>query len=243
MDLQELVERLLAQHRQALGRLHGEVQAAYDEAIAKHSDRFPDPKQMPGGALCGVVRAIVLDMNGLDALAGTRTPPRKPPKGASCGPESTLTMTSGPNSSVRLNDSSLTEIRVRKLPAVEMADFAEASPQPIPGPKPGAQMVLDEDFEEPILGPGGMGQQFDLFVFWRPAADKSGVAGAMLAAVADIDTSEMQILASTPLPPAIRPKSKAELLAAEQPDTDYEPADDFDEFDEDSGAETADPGA
>ena len=45
------------------------------------------------------------------------------------------------------------------------------------------------------------------------------------------------------LPPAIRPKSKAELLAAEQPDTDYEPADDFDDFDEDSGAETADPGA
>jgi len=34
---------------------------------------------------CG---AFVLDMNGIDALSGTRNPPRKPPAGASCGPGS-----------------------------------------------------------------------------------------------------------------------------------------------------------
>jgi hypothetical protein len=55
MDLQQLVERLMEQHREAFARVYGEVQAAYDEAVAKHSDRFPDPSQIPGGALCGSI--------------------------------------------------------------------------------------------------------------------------------------------------------------------------------------------
>jgi hypothetical protein len=239
MDLQELVERLMAQHRETLARVYGEVQAAYDETVAKHSDRFPDPRQIPGGALCGVVRAIVLDMNGMDALSGTRNPPRTAPQGASCGPGSTLQMASGPNSSVRLHDSSLAETRVRKLPPKEVGNLAVMSPQPMPDPKPGTQMVLDDGHEERVLGPAGMGQQFDLFVFWWPTADKTSVAGAILAAVADIDTSEERILAHTPLPPAIRPKTAAE----DQPDTDYEPRGDFDEYFGEKSSETGDSGA
>lgn len=224
MDLQELVERLMTQHREAFARVYGEVQAAYDEAVAKYAERFPDPRQIPGGAFCGMVRAIVLDMNGIDALSATRNPPRTVPEGASCGLGSTW-MTSGPNSSVRLSDSSLAETRVRKLPPEQVGDLAVMSPQPMPDPRPGMQLVLDEGFEERVLGPAGMGQQFDLFLFWWPTADKASVAGAMLAAVADIDTSEMRILASAPLPPAIRATS-----AAEQADTDYEPDNDFEDL-------------
>jgi hypothetical protein len=239
MDLQALVERLMAQHRDAFARLHGEVQSAYDEAAARLSDRFPDPKQILGGALCGLVRAVVLDMNGLDALSGIRNPPRTAPQGASCGPGSTLRMSSGPNSSVRLGDSTPAWTRVRKLAPNVVKILAELSPKQMPDPKPGTQMVLDEGHAERVLGPAGMGQEFELIVFWWPTADKTSVAGAILAAVADIDTSEERILAFTALPAAVRPKTAAE----EQPDTGYEPRGDFEKFFPEKSSETGDSGA
>ena len=49
MDLQALVERLAEQHREAFGRLLGEIQLGYDDAVAMHAHRFPDPRQIPRG--------------------------------------------------------------------------------------------------------------------------------------------------------------------------------------------------
>lgn len=230
MDLQELVERLMTQHRLAYARLLGELHVAYDEAVAVLADRFPDPRQIPGGTLCGMVRAFVLDMNGLDALSGTRNQPRSAPRGASGGPDSTLAVTSGPNSSVRLHDSLLTEHRVRKLAARKVKALETLGPQRGSGPRPGTQMVLDEGLAARVLGPAGQGEQFDLFIYWWPTPDRVSVADAILAAVADIDTSEERILAFTAMPPAVRPRSAAEIQTQ-----DYEPVDDFDEYDQGAG--------
>lgn len=54
MDLQGLVERLTEQHRRAFARLLGEIEAAYDEVVALHARRFPDPRQIPGVCSAGI---------------------------------------------------------------------------------------------------------------------------------------------------------------------------------------------
>jgi len=240
MDLQELVERLTKQHQLALARLLGEIEAAYDEAVAMHARRFPDPRQIPGGTLCGDVRAIVLAMNGIDALTRTEESPRAVPPEASCGPQSTLRMTSGPNSSVRLGDSNLARSRVRKLGFDAVEALAAAEPQSAPGAKAGVQLFLDDGAAEPVMGPPGIEQEYELIVYWWPTLDKVSVGGAILAAVADLDTNEERILVSTPLPPAIRPKTEAE--SGEQ-DTDYQPDGDFEKIFGEKSTETGDPGA
>lgn len=238
MDLQELVERLTKQHRLAFARLLGEIEAAYDEVVALHARRFPDPRQIHGGALCGDVRATVLAMNGIDALTHTRRSSRTAPKGASCGPDSTLRMTSGPNASVRLGDSNLARSRVRKL-APDVVD-ALALYLSAPDAKPGVQLFLDDGQAQPVMGPPGIEQEYELIVYWWPTPDKVSVAGAMLAAVADLNTTEERILVFTTLPPAIRPKTAAE---EQQQDTDYQPAGDFDEIFGKKSSDTGDSGA
>lgn len=240
MDLQELVERLTKQHRLAFARLLGEIEAAYDEVVALHARRFPDPRQIPGGTLCGDVRATVLAMNGIDALTRTGKSPRTVPKGASCGPDSTLRMTSGPNASVRLGDSNLARCRVRKLAPDVVDSLALFLPQSTPHAKPGVQLFLDEGQAEPVMGPAGIEQEYELVVYWWPTPDKVSVAGAILAAVADLNTTEEHILVYTTLPPAMRPKTAAE---EQQQDTDYQPAGDFDEIFGKKAADTGDSGA
>lgn len=240
MDLQELVERLMKQHRLAFARLLGEIEAAYDEAVALHARRFPDPRQIPGGTLCGDVRAIVLAMNGIDALSRTDTSPRTVPKDASGGPDSTLRMTSGPNTSVRLGDSNLAWCRVRKLAPDVVEGLALFLPTPAPDAKPGVQLFLDDGAAEPVMGPPGLEQEYELIVYWWPTPDKVSVAGAILAAVADLDTNEERVLVFTALPPAIRPKTEAE---EQQEDTDYQPDGDFNEIFGKKSTDTGDPGA
>lgn len=240
MDLQELVERLTKQHRLAFARLLGEIEAAYDEAVAIHARRFPDPRQIPGGTLCGDVRAIVLAMNGIDALTRTGETPRTVPPEASCGPESTLRMKSGPNSSVRLGDANLARSRVRKLAPDAVAALESAVPKPAPGSKAGVQLFLDDGAEERVMGPPGIEQEYELIVYWWPTLDKVSVGGAILAAVADLDTNEERILVSTPLPPAIRPNTEAE---ADEQDTDYQPDGDFDNIFGKKSTDTGDSGA
>lgn len=240
MDLQELVERLMKQHRSAFARMHGEIEAAYDEVVALHARRFPDPRQIPGGVLCGGVRATVLAMNGMDALTRTGESTRDVPKSASCGPDSTLRMTSGPNSSVRLGDSNMARARVRKLAPDVVDSLALFLPQPNPGLKPGVQLFLDDGATEPVMGPPGLEQEYELIVYWWPTPDKVSVAGAILAAVADLDTNDQRILVFTTLPSAIRPKTAAE---EQQADTDYQPDGDFNEIFGKKSTDTGDPGA
>ncbi|EUA65938.1 hypothetical protein I541_5715 [Mycobacteroides abscessus] len=81
--LQELVERLVAQHRVALALLHGEIQVAFEEAAAALAARFPDLRQVHGGVFSGHLRAVLLAMNGVDRLTGGENRhakcPRAPP--------------------------------------------------------------------------------------------------------------------------------------------------------------------
>lgn len=240
MDLQGLVERLTEQHRRAFARLLGEIEAAYDEVVALHARRFPDPRQIPGGVLCGDLRATVLAMNGIDALTRTGESTREAPTGASCGPDSTLRMTSGPNSSVRLGDSNMARARVRKLAPDVVDGLALFSPQGVPARRPGVQLFLDEGAAEPVLGPPGLDQDFELIVYWWPTADRVSVAGAILAAVADLDTNDERILVFTALPAAVRPRTAAEEA---QQDTDYQPAGDFNDIFGATSTDTGDPGA
>lgn len=239
MDLQALVERLTEQHRDALARLLGEIQVAYDEAVAMLAHRFPDPRQIPGGTLCGVVRSVVLALNGLDALSHTGTSPRTPPKDASCGPGSTLRMSAGPNSSVRLGDSQLAKARLRKLAPDVVESLALLSPLGMPDPKPGAQLFLDDGQLQRVMGPAGMEQEYDLIAYWWPTPDKMSVAGAILAAVADLGTPEEHIRVFRPFPPASRPKTAAEMAH----DVDYQPSGDFEKFFDEKSSETGDSGA
>ena len=239
MDLYVLVARLLEQHREAFARLLGEIQVAYDEAVAMLAHRFPDPRQIPGGTLCGVVRAIVLAMNGLDALSHTGASPRAAPAGASCGPGSTLRMSPGPNSSVRLGDRNLAKARVRKLAPDVVESLALLSPRPTPPAKPGAQLFLDDGQEQRVMGPAGLEQEYELVVYWWPTGDKASVAGAILAAVADLDTPEEHILVFSALPAAIRPKAAAELAG----EVSYEPSGDFEQFFGGKSSKTGDSGA
>lgn len=240
MDLQGLVERLMEQHRVAFARLLGEIEAAYDEVVALHSRRFPDPRQIPGGMLCGDVRATVLAMNGMDALTRSGESTREIPKNASGGPDSTLRMTAGPNSSVRLGDSNMAKARVRKLAPAAVDGLALFTAQPNPAPKPGVQLFLDDGADDPVMGPPGLEQEYELLVYWWPTWDKVSVAGAILAAVADLDTNDERILVFTALPAAIRPRTEAEEAAQ---DTDYQPDGDFNEIFGKKSTDTGDPGA
>ncbi|TDZ98551.1 hypothetical protein [Mycobacteroides salmoniphilum] len=233
---QELVEQLATQHRLALALLLGEIHAAFDKTVAMLSETFPDIRQVHGGVFCGNVRAFVLAMNGIDALSRRGLSPRKVPEGASCGPGSTLKMWSGPNSSVRIGDSALAWARMRKLKPANVEGLPVLSSQMMPGTRPGVQMALDTGLQAPVLGPEGIGERYDLFVYWWPTADMTSVEGAILAAVADVDTPEEQILAFTLLPPPVRRKTAAELAETD----DYEPQGDFEKHmpEQDSGEET-----
>ena len=203
----ELVTQLGAQHPVALARLLGEIGVAFDETLAMLSKRFPDPRQIPGGTLCSNVRSIVLAMNGINAVTGTDPSPPKAPKGASCGLGSTLRMTSGPNSSVRIGDTKkVAWARVRKLGSEMVEALGLLTPQPMPAPRAGQQMALDagEPESQRVMGPPGIGECYEFVVYWWPTSNRVSVAGGILAAVEAIDTSEERILAFAALPPAIR---------------------------------------
>lgn len=238
--LQELVERLVAQHCVALALLHGEIQVAFEEAAAALAARFPDLRQVHGGVFSGHLRAVLLAMNGVDRLTRRGESTRKVPEGASCGPQSTLRMSMGLNSSVRLGDPSMMWTRVRKLTPQIVETLASLTPQPMPAPKAGAQMTLDAGQQDRVFGPEGIGEQYELVLYWWPRADLSGVENAILAAVADLGVSgEERILAFAPLPAAVRPERVSDVDTGE----DYEPAGDYEQFLPKKSSDTGDPGA
>lgn len=235
----DLATQLVAQHRLALARLLGEIGAAFDKVLAQWFPTLPDPMQIQGGTLCQDVRTHVLAMNGINA-ASTKgsTPPQAPP-GASCGPDSTLRMSTGPSSSVRLGDSGLAWARVRHISPQRAEEIGALDPQPMPKPKVGKQMALDdaEPEDQRVFGPAGIGQDFELVVYWWETPGRLSVGGAILSVVTDLDTSEEQILAFTALPPAIRPKTVAEQ-AQTMVEDDEGVRDDFGKFLPNKASET-----
>lgn len=224
------LRRLVSQHERAWAMLLGEVGLAFDKTLAAWFKECPDPMRLPGGTLCHDVRTRVLLMNGLDALSRFDEPQRTPPKGASCGPDSTLKMTAGPNSSVRLGDTKkVAWSRLRHLSPQRAEELGAMPSKQLPEPKAGNQMAFDaaEMGLQQVMGPPGIGDQYEFIAYWFESPGRLSVAGGILAMVADIDTSDEQILDFVALPPAIRPKALVEL-AAEQ-DADEEDLRDFEE--------------
>jgi hypothetical protein len=247
VDPLELVTQKVAQHRLAMARLHGEIGAALDMALAQWYPTHPDPMQIQGGTLCSDVRTHVLAMNGINARSVHDPGGPRAPQGASCGPGSTLRMSTGPSSSVRFGDTTLAWGRVRHISPERAEEIGAISPQPMPKSRPGKQMSLDagEPEDQRVFGPAGIGDDYELIVYWWETPGRLSVGGAILAAVADLDTGEERPLAFAPLPPAIRPKTKAEQrIAIEDDDEDLREREDFGSFlpKKDSESEESDTG-
>jgi len=162
----ELARQLVALHRLALARLLGEIGVAFDASLARWFRVFPDPMQIQGGTLCQDVRSHVLAMNGIDAQSTKAPTPPLAPEGASCGPGSTLRMSTGPSSSVRIGDAGMAWARVRHISPQRAADIGALPPQSMPQSKPGKQMALDagEPEDQRVFGPAGIGDDYELVV-------------------------------------------------------------------------------
>lgn len=207
----ELAANLVGQHRVAVAKLFGEICVAFDETLARWYSVFPDPMQIPGGTLCQDVRTHVLAMNGINAQTVKGSTPQAP-EGASCGPGSTLRMSTAASSSVRIGDTGMAWARVRHMSPKAAEGLDELVPQPMPKPRPYKQMPLDagEPEERRVLGPAGIGELFELVVYWWETPGRLSVGGAILAVMYDLDGNEEQMLASAPLPAPIRPTTVAE---------------------------------
>ncbi len=226
----ELLRRLVTQHCVALAMLLGEIGLAFDRTLAAWAEEFPDPMRLHGATLCSDVRTRVLAMNALDARSRFDSPRRTPPKGASCGPGSTLRMSSGPNASIRFGDSEMAFARVCHMPPKKAEELGAVVAQlSMPTPKPGRQMALDDDLPESqrVMGPAGIGQDWELVLYWWETPGRLSVAGGILAIVEEFDTPEERIVAFVDLPAAIRPKTAAEI--AQQDIADDEDERDFDD--------------
>ncbi|ETZ96685.1 hypothetical protein I547_1097 [Mycobacterium kansasii 824] len=227
----ELATQLVTQHRVAVAKLLGEIGVAFDATLARWYSVFPDPMQIPGGTLCSDVRTHVLAMNGINAQSVKGPTPPQAPEGASCGPGSTLRMSTGASSSVRIGDTGMAWARVRHMSPKEAEGLEGLVAQPMPMPKPYKQMSLDagEPEDQRVLGPAGIGELFDLVVYWWETPGRLSVGGAILAVIYDLDGNEEQFLAFAPLPAAIRPTTVAEKQH-NVVDDDERMREDFDKF-------------
>jgi hypothetical protein len=209
----ELLAKLMGQHGVAFAKLLGEVGLAFDQCLAAWAKVYSSPMRIPGGTLCGDVRALVLAMNGIDAQSRHDKSPRPIIPGASCGPGSTLHMTSGPNSSVRLGDPNMVWTRLRHMKPKRAEEVRLMVPEALSESKAGKQLALDDGEPESrrVMGPPGIGQDFELITYWWETPGRLSVAGGILTVVEEFDTQEERIVAFVDLPPAIRPKTKAEV--------------------------------
>lgn len=242
----ELAANLVSQHRDAVAKLFGEICVAFDDTLARWYPVFPDPMQIPGGMLCHDVRAHVLAMNGINAQTVKGSTPPRAPEGASCGPGSTLRMSTAASCSVRIGDTGMAWARVRHMSPKDAAELDELVQAPMPKAKPYKQMTLDggEPEDQRVLGPAGIGEVFDLVVYWWETPGRLSVGGAILAVVADLDGSEERMLAFAPLPAAIRPTTAAALRSVVEEDEDERVREDFTTFlPGNPAAETGDAGA
>ncbi len=122
-----------------------------------------------------------------------------------------MRMSTGPSSSVRIGDAGMAWARVRHISPQRAADIGALLPQSMPQSKPGKQMALDagEPEDQRVFGPAGIGDDYELVVYWWETPGRLSVGGGILAVVADLDTNEERILGFEPLPLAIRPKTVA----------------------------------
>lgn len=121
--------------------------------------------------------------------------------------------------------------RLRHLPPQEAEGIGALTSQQMPATRPGKQMAFDAaemQAEEQVMGPPGIGDQYELIAYWWESPGRLSVAGAILAMVADIDTKDERIVEFVDLPPAIRPKAAAELAARD--DSDDEDLRDFEDL-------------
>lgn len=213
---QELVESLARQHEEDFALLHADLREALPEVASRWADRFPNAADMSGHNRCTAVRQTLLSM--FDGR-GER-------------PFPLLDAREGPGLSVVLSDGSGTRIRVRRWPTDNLKRRIRVVDVPPSGQREALvearQLALDEGHDELVL-PRSAGGPFDVFVLWWADDDEVELAGAELAAVADIDSSSVvRILATVPLP-APQP------VRAEPPAADPGPQGDFDEFDDVAG--------
>ena len=89
-----------------------------------------------------------------------------------------------------------------------------------------------------MFGPAGIGDDYELVVYWWETPGRLSVGGGILAVVADLDTSEERILGFEPLPLAIRPRTVAERQIVAEDDEDVR--EDFEQFLPRNASETGD---
>lgn len=216
----ELLTRLMGQHKLAFAKVLGEFDLALDLSWAGWSKVYPSAMHVPGGTLFGDVRARVLAMNGIDAQSRRDKSPRPMLPDASCGPGSTLHMSTGPSASVRLGDSNMAWTRVRHLSPKRAEEIRLMVPQALSEPKAGKQMALDDGLPDSqrVMGPPGIVENYDLITYWWESPGRLSVAGGILTVVEELDEKDERVVAFVDLPAAIRPKTKSETALAKTRD-------------------------
>lgn len=212
----ELLTQLASRHEIAFAKVLGEFDLALDQSWATWSKVYPSALHVPGGTLFADVRARVLAMNGIDAQSGRDKTPRTRLADASCGPGSTLHMSTGPSASVRLGDSGLAWTRVRHVSPKRAEVIRLMVPQALSEPKVGKQMALDDGLPDSqrVMGPAGIVENYDLITYWWEKPGRLSVAGGILAVVEELDEKDERVVAFIDLPSAIRPKTDSETSLA-----------------------------
>lgn len=200
------VDKQVEQHRVALGHVHAYIEEAVLDVASRWADRYPVAADLSGTTRCTCVRQMLLSLENEHLwLVGT-----------------TLGMYRGRGMSVILRDAAKQEARVRRFPTDNFGDRLREVQCPPPDPNvrrklppaPEGQLELgDLDGGSPLVppGPGWEGDEYDLYVLWWLHPDQVGLAGAVLAAVADIDDAKLvRIFATAPLPPPLYGRKRGE---------------------------------
>ncbi|WP_232661239.1 hypothetical protein [Pseudonocardia sp. TRM90224] len=216
LQLQELVESLVARHEADFALLRADLRDAVSEVASRWADRYPVAASMSGHNRCTSVRQTLISMF---ARRGEF-------------PFASLRASEGPGLSVVLQDGLGTKIRVRKWPTDNLGQRYRSVETPPPGQstalEQARQQLLDEGLDAPVF-PRPMAGPSEVFVLWWADSDEAELRGAELAAVSGIDSgSSVQILAAVPLPQLQPTQTAASASPA--------PQGDFDEDDESSQA-------
>lgn len=220
---QDVVDALVGEHAQDFAYLHHDLATAVPEVASRWVDRFGTATKLHGMTRCTCVRQTLFGIFGA--------------YGEECF--STLTVKQGPALSVVLAAAGGTRIRVRRWPSDNLGHRVRVVSSPPPGQREAAaqvrQMALDEGMPEQVFPAVAPHASADLFVLWWANSDEVMLEGASLAVVANIDdSSQVRILATVPLPPAL-PRAFGSQ-ANESEDIGGDPLGDFDEDDFDEGS-------
>jgi hypothetical protein len=219
---QHLVDRLVRQHAEDFAYLHHDLTIAVPEVASRWADRFPNATELHGMTRCTDARQTLFSI-----FAG---------HGDECFP--TLSAKSGPANSVVLTVAGGARIRVRRWPSDHLGHRVRVVNTPPVGQREAAaqarQLTLDLGLAEEVLAQAYPANGWGLYVLWWADQDEVMLDGASLTAVLNIDdSSQVQILAATPLPPAKRRPARAQPAPRS---TGPDPQDDFGEFDHGSSS-------